>query len=197
MHQARAETAGMNTVEAERVKYSRMWLEVPGYRTNSPGERLVPKFLELAQWEKDDSLIDCGSGTGRASKLLSDAGFDVTMLDLVSESTDPGITLPFIEACLCHFVDKFDWVYCCDVLEHIPTEHVDEVLDNLAAMTGYGAFMQIAMFHDGFGQMIDDTLHLTVQPAEWWMEKINKRWQVNHQLDSGDGRLIVLTGEAK
>jgi len=187
-------------IEAERIKYQRMWTEVPGYRTNSPGERLVDTFLSLAQWGKGDELIDCGSGTGRAAKKLSEAGLDVTMLDITPDATDPDINLPFVEACLWDMPDllawTIDWVYCCDVLEHIPTEHVDAVLDNLATMTGYGAFLQIALFNDGFGQMIGETLHLTVKPTEWWMEKINKRWEVKHQKDSGDGRLIVLTGEA-
>jgi 2-polyprenyl-3-methyl-5-hydroxy-6-metoxy-1,4-benzoquinol methylase len=188
-------------IEAERIKYQRMWTEVPGYRTNSPGERLVDTFLSLAQWDKGDWLIDCGSGTGRAAKKLSDAGLNVTMLDITPTATDPDVKLSFIEACLWDMPEfpqrgLYDWVYCCDVCEHLPTEHVDAVLDNLATMTGYGAFLQIAMWPENYGKQIGETLHLTVKPTEWWMEKINKRWEVKRQLDSGDGRLIVLTGEA-
>jgi ubiquinone/menaquinone biosynthesis C-methylase UbiE len=158
-------------------------------------------FLELAQWDKGDELIDCGAGTGRASKALADAGLDVTMLDITREATDPGIKLPFVEYCLWDMglVDfVFDWVYCCDVLEHIPTEHVDEVLDNLATMTGYGAFMQIAMFPEIHGaRYVGEALHLTIKPADWWKRKLAERWIIKHELDSGDNRLIVLTGEAR
>ena len=186
-------------IEAERIKYQRMWTEVPGYRTNSPGERLVDTFLSLAQWDKGDWLIDCGSGTGRAAKKLSDAGLNVTMLDITPTATDPDVKLSFIEACLWDMpvlCPDWDWVYCCDVMEHLPTEHVDAVLDNLATMTGYGAFLQIALFDDFFGQMIGETLHLTVKPADWWRQKLAERWVIKHEKYSGDGRLIVLTGEA-
>ena len=188
-----------HTAEREREKYRKMWLEVPGYRTNSPGEKLVAKFLELAQWDKGDTLIDCGSGTGRAAKRLNEAGLTVLMLDICRESTDVDNRLPFVTACLWDmpFKQRFDWVYCCDVLEHIPTERVDEVLDNLKAMTGYGAFMQIALFPDGFGQRIGQTLHLTVKPADWWLERIEKRWQIK-TWEIEEGRyLIALTGEAR
>jgi cyclopropane fatty-acyl-phospholipid synthase-like methyltransferase len=159
-------------------------------------------FLELAQWEKGDELIDCGAGTGRASKLLADAGLDVTMLDITKAATDPGIDLPFIEACLWDMAEvwpgRFDWVYCCDVAEHLPTDKVDAALDNLAAMTGYGAFMQIAMFPEIHGaRYVGEALHLTIKPADWWKHKLAERWVIKHELDSGDNRLIVLTGEAR
>ena len=187
----------MTIAEQERDKYERMWA-VPGYRDNSPGERLVDTFLKLASWDKGDDLLDCGSGTGRAAQKLADAGLDVTMLDITPAATDPDIKLPFVEGCLWDMrLSSFDWIYCCDVLEHIPPEHVDEVLDNLACMTGYGAFMQIALFNDGFGHMIGETLHLTVKPASWWMDKINARWEVKHWEVGSDSRLIVMTGESK
>lgn len=188
-----------HTADRERRKYEKMWTEVPNYRTNSPGEKLVNRFLELAQWEKGDELIDCGSGTGRAAKRLSDAGFDVTMLDITETATDPDIKLPFIQDCLWSMDAglHFDWVYCTDVLEHIPTEHVDAVLDNLACMTGYGAFMQIALFPDGFGARIGQTLHLTVKPAEWWADKIGRLWDIKLWGVEQGSYFVVLTGEPK
>ena len=188
-----------HTALREREKYRRMWVEIPGYRANSPGEKLVAKFLSIAAWGKGDTLIDCGSGTGRAAKQLSEAGLTVLMLDICREAADVDNRLPFVTACLWDmpFNQRFDWVYCTDVLEHIPTEHVDATLDNLAAMTGYGAFLQIALFPDGFGQRIGQTLHLTVKPADWWLERIQKRWQIK-TWEIEEGRyLIALTGEAR
>jgi cyclopropane fatty-acyl-phospholipid synthase-like methyltransferase len=192
----------MTIAEHEQEKYRLMW-QVPSYRGASPGERLVPMFLELAQWDKGDELIDCGAGTGRASKLLADAGLDVTMLDITKTAADPGIQLPFIEACLWDMAEvwpgRFDWVYCCDVLEHIPTDHVDDVLDNLTCMSGYGAFMNIALFHEIHGpRFVGEHLHLTVKPADWWLSKIKQRWECNHiEVSDDPPSLLVLTGEAK
>jgi len=192
----------MTTTEVERDKYTRMWTKVPGYRSTSPGEQLVPHFLKHAAWERGDTLIDLGCGPGRASVKLAEAGLDITQLDIAAESRDwevKRVGLPFIEASLWELPEglgTFDWVYCCDVLEHIPPDHVDAALDCMARVTGYGAFMQIALFPEGFGRHIGETLHLTVQPAEWWMERINKRWETSKS-DVIAERLIVLTGNAK
>ena len=192
----------MITAERERRKYERMWTEIPNYRTNSPGEKLVAQFLREAAWNKGDTLIDCGAGTGRASKRLADAGLNVLMVDITRTATDDGIDLPFFAACLWELPlpvlnQRFDWVYCCDVLEHIPTEHVDETLDGLQAMTGKGAFLQIALFNDGFGQRIGQPLHLTVKPAAWWLEKVEKRWRINSWSVNEGSYFIALTGEAR
>ena len=193
------EIVSRHTAEREREKYRKMWTEIPGYRTNSPGEKLVDTFLDHAQWAKGDTLIDCGSGTGRAAKRLDQAGLTVLMLDICRESTDVDNRLPFVAACLWDmpFMQRFDWVYCCDVLEHLPTEYVDAALDNLRDMTGYGAFLQIALFPDGFGRRINDTLHLTVKPAGWWLEKIEKRWAVKWSAVNEGSHLVTLTGEPR
>lgn len=188
----------MITAAQEQEKYRRMWTEVPAYRTNSPGQRLVPLFLEKAEWTKGDMLLDAGCGPGRAGLELKHAGLDVFWLDITESSLDPAVRGHgiFIEACLWNVEIPmgFDWVYCCDVLEHIPPEYVDEVLNNLAAMGRKGAFLQIAMWQENFGRQIGAELHLTVEQEDFWLEKITKRWPIKYQAPSGDGRLIVLTG---
>jgi SAM-dependent methyltransferase len=198
----------MITPEAEHKKYQRMWTEVAGYRSNSPGEGLVKKFLAVADWEDGDSLVDLGCGPGRASLLLQDNGLRVTMLDIAGEALDKSVKvragilgMVFIEQNLWDVYlsihGRFDWLYCCDVLEHIPTEHVDATLNNMRAMTGKGAFLQIALWDDSFGNKIGETLHLTVKPIPWWREKIESRWNIKLCELSDDHRLIVLTGSPK
>lgn len=192
----------MITREQEAGKYRRMWTEVAAYRSNSPGERLVPTFLDWASWQKGESLIDLGCGTGRASVQLQRAGFDVTCLDITPDSLDskvrgamPGLSMDFIEGCLWSLppMKRRDWVFCCDVLEHIPPEHVDATLDAIARLTRRGAFMQIALWQDSFGSHINETLHLSVNNAGWWLERIKRRLTIVRTDPSGDGRLICLT----
>lgn len=184
--------------ESEKAKYEKIWA-VPGYRVNSPGEGLVDCFAAVTP---TGTLIDLGCGTGRAGLKLRDLGFEVTLFDLTKAALDKKTIqagLPFIEGNLwgnCLFWAPFDWIYCTDVLEHIPPEHIDATLDNMARITGLGGFLQIAMFEDGFGKYIGDTLHLTIQTEEWWMEKITKRWEVK-SYESAGGRLIVFLGRSK
>jgi hypothetical protein len=89
-----------------------------------------------------------------------------------------------------------DWVYCCDVLEHIPPEHVDASLDAIARLARRGAFLQIALWPENWGRAIKQDLHLTVQSAEWWLERIRQRLTISLVEPSGDGRLICLTSSA-
>ena len=184
----------MNITEIERLKYQKIWA-VPIYHVNSPGERLVPLFMQHCGWEPGDTLIDLGCGTGRAGKKFAKAGMDVTLLDFVN-AVDDNNHLPFIEMCLWELPkgETFDWIFSADVLEHIPTERVADVLDGMARLTGKGGMLQIAQFPDGCGNMIGETLHLTIKPTNWWMDKINARWNARI-VDGESGRLLVALGK--
>lgn len=164
----------MNLEQAEREKYERIWSH-KDYHANSPGERLAPYFLKCVPFKPKQTVIDLGCGTARASRELIAAGLQVYLLDHVN-AVDPSIKLPFISANLWALpsLRGFDWFYCCDVMEHIPTEKVDRVLDNIAALTTKGGFFQIALFPD---EWHGEVLHLTVESGEWWVKKLKERWK--------------------
>jgi 2-polyprenyl-3-methyl-5-hydroxy-6-metoxy-1,4-benzoquinol methylase len=187
----------MTSVESERIKYEKIW-RVPDYRCYSPGEHLVKHFLNSVPWEKGDTLIDLGCGTGRAGKALANEGLHVFLLDLVKDAVDPDIILPFISANLWNLPRalKFDWIYSTDVLEHIPPCYVDATLDGMVEMTRKGGMLQIAHFQDGFGKVIGETLHLTVEPPEWWRKKITERWPVL-RWETDQSRSIAFLGTPK
>lgn len=186
----------MITAEAEREKYRRMFAH-PSYRIGSPGQREVVNFLRRVPWTKGDTLVDLGAGCGWASRDLAKAGLNVFMLDIV-KSVDEDINLPFIESCLWTLPEslQFDWIYSVDVMEHIPPEHVDAVLDGMAKMTRRGGVIQVAMFPDDHGKFIGEKLHLTVMPEEWWREKIAARWRITGWESIRDPRATAYLGEA-
>lgn len=186
----------MPTLDTERDKYRRMWAH-KDYRISSPGDRAVPTFINSVSWRKGETLIDLGCGTGRASKKLAEYGFLVTMLDFCEDAVEVK-DLPFIEANLWDLpssLPAFDWVYCSDVLEHLPPEHVDAALDGIARLTKKGGFLQIACFQDGCGSLIGEELHLTVHPPTWWDGKVRQRWVVNQEL-SDPQYAVYMIGEA-
>lgn len=163
----------MNLVEKERKKYEHVW-SFREYHDHSPGERLAPYFVQHVPFQKGESVIDLGCGTARAARTLQRAGLQVFLLDHVN-AVDPTIHLPFISANLWEMpkLTGFDWFYCCDVMEHIPPEMVDRVLDNCAAISTKGGFFQIALFGD---DRWGETLHLTIESSGWWVEKLQARW---------------------
>jgi 2-polyprenyl-3-methyl-5-hydroxy-6-metoxy-1,4-benzoquinol methylase len=185
----------MITAETEREKYRKIWA-VPAYRSNSPGEGLVSYFLKNAEWQKGQTLIDLGCGTGRAGLALSRKEFRVTLLDHCEEALDEAVRLeelPFIEANLWELDDHitdFDWFYCCDVMEHIPPERVDLVLHNCAQVARRG-FFQIAMFDDSYGDRIGEKLHLTVKNGNWWMAALKEHFQVTEAHTPSYKRLVA------
>lgn len=191
----------MITEDQEREKYEKIW-QVAGYRQNSPGENLVPLFLEKCPWQPCDRVIDLGCGTGRAGKALAAQGLKVTLLDITTNALDRDATiidLPFLNGNvwdLPFYGRPWDWIFSSDVLEHIPPEHVDKALDCMARTTGKGGFLQIACHPDGFGDVIGEKLHLTVQPFDWWEKKLRQRWEVKEIIAQPGPRMVAILGKA-
>lgn len=152
----------------ERDKYLKLW-QREDYRRMSPGEINAATFLEAMRIDGVGPVIDFGCGTGRGAMALAKAGLEVVLVDFVSYCRDhETIHLPFLEWDLTQPCPlRAPYGYCCDVMEHIPPDSVDAVITNIMA-SAETVFFQIATVPDAFGKMIGQTLHMTVQPAEWW-----------------------------
>ena len=168
----------------EQTKYERMW-DIPAYRTYSPGEKALPSMLSLMK--EGSSIGDFGCGTGRASQMLRAHGFMVTAIDFASNCLDPNVNVPFHQACLWELPDDmlFDFGYCTDVMEHIPTGKVSATLKAIAGATRYGCFFQIATFKDRFGDEIGERLHLSVYSADVWESALQKHWPKVRLINGG------------
>ena len=166
--------------ESEEEKYKEVW-GIPGYEEFSPGVSYMDIFLENVDDPASKTLLDVGCGSGKATKALIEAGFkafgfDITNKGLIEE-------IPFIPGCLWQGIPNppsagrlWDYIYCTDVMEHIPTVNVGLSLERIRSRSDY-AFFTISNVHDGFGRTIGKPLHLTVQSFEWW------RWRI---LEIGD-----------
>lgn len=163
--------------EQERAKYKRMW-DQPEYRGFSPAEQIVGiAHSMIKKYGNIGTLIDFGSGTGRATKRFHDLGHQVTMVDFASNAIEvEGID--FIDSCLWDLPTylKADNGFCSDVMEHIPTEMVSQTLDCIHHATTDLMLFQIALTPDSCGQLIGETLHLTLWTEVQWRSELNKRW---------------------
>ena len=175
----------------EKTKYEKMWGNEP-YRANSPGYNSVADFLACIKSRKSssDSLIDFGCGTGVVSIPFLEEGFKVSLVDIADNCLNDNIhALTFLFPELITFflaplwelpssLEKSDWIYCMDVLEHLPPERVDKALSEMAKKTKKGGALQVFLQDEGMGKIVGETLHLTIRPLDWWLEKISNYWVV-------------------
>lgn len=171
----------------EAEKYTRMWA-LPAYRTVSPGEECVKKFMLLVDLK--GQVIDFGCGTGRASLRLKAHGCDVVLVDFTENSRDPAaLCLPFVKHDLTKPIPlEAPYGFCADVMEHIPPDDVGRVVENIMACVKT-AFFQISTVPDAMGAAINQTLHLTVRPHSWWSKLFEDsgyrvRWSEESEISS-------------
>ena len=161
----------------ERAKYAEIW-SLPEYReAHSPGLDNVDRFMEVMDPKPRDRIIDIGCGSGRAGLEFQNRGLRPWWLDITDAGLDPAVDRSrFIETPMWspwpnRIFPAWDYGFCCDVLEHIPTEYTMLTIDRiLTACTT--SWLQIALRPDEFGKLIGEPLHLTVRPFDWWLIRL-------------------------
>ena len=171
-------------------KYRLLWT-TDSYREVSPGESLVPTILQTLK--PDGLVLDFGCGTGRASVEMSKLGLDMLLIDFADNCRDEeAVNLPFLQWDLMRPMPPHaHYGICCDVMEHIPTDDVGVVLENILAAADK-VFFQISTISDIFGAIIGCDLHLTVKPHSWWAEVLSEFGDVSWEQDLGNASLFIV-----
>jgi 2-polyprenyl-3-methyl-5-hydroxy-6-metoxy-1,4-benzoquinol methylase len=176
-----------NLTQHEREKYQEAWsLDV--YTKTSPGADALPLFLDMAGPLHGAKVLDAGCGEGKGTDALIAAGFLVTACDFVVDAYKS--TAPFYEWVLwerpsnLRLLDgQFDYIYCCDVLEHIPTALTGLVITRLVDLAERGVFLTISNVQDVMGLWVGTPLHQTVQPFVWWRDLLDTVAEVREARD--------------
>lgn len=177
---------GNSTAKVEKTKYEHMW-EVPDYARTSPGANIADAFMKISGCKPGETLIDCGTGSGKAAlKLANEYGLRVNTLDITDTSMIPKAQEQFgdthTKASLWSdwptqlfdrglLTPRFNYAYCCDVMEHIPVQWTMLSLANLFRSANH-VFIQVDVEPEGWGDLIGEVLHLTVMPFVWWRDHI-------------------------
>lgn len=174
----------MRIVEHEREKYAQVW-GLDSYAEHSPGFSHVDMFWSIAKPQAGQTLLDIGAGSGAASFALKKRGLTVEAFDITSMGfmgvKDPDDCVLFHQGCLWkglphypHYAHgKYDHGYCCDVMEHIPTQFVGLAVSNILKSCER-AFFSISFMRDAHGDAIRDRLHLTVESFSWWRDSLRE-----------------------
>ena len=151
--------------QKEKEKYQRVWNEIEEYGNYSPAVNYMHIILDILKKCGVRSVLDAGCGSGRATQMLIDKGYKVMGVDITLDGlVDKSMKEHCIEAALWDIPlhDPFDAVLSIDVLEHIPTQMINKTVSELSRLCKKFALFQIALFKDGFGKRINDTLHLSL-----------------------------------
>lgn len=186
-------------VAEERAKYDAMWSH-QDYAAWSPGLDNVARFMSVIDPPRGRSLVDFGCGDGRAGLEFQKRGLRPFWIDL----TDAGLVAEvprarFRAQPLWERIDppskgaRFDYGFCCDVMEHIPTEYVMLTLQRMLDACEL-LWLQIALVEDAYGHVIGTPLHLTVRPFRWWLERIASVARVEDARDLLECGLYVARG---
>ena len=169
----------MKITEQEFNKYTSMW-EFPDYSGHSPGASFADLFTEECEPKPGDTVVDLGCVAGAGGLALARKGLKVAYVDLVKINEE---LLPFNQQSLWSPIyGHWKYGYCCDVMEHIPTQFTALVLHN-ALVACEVVFFNIAFLPDRCGALINDDLHLTVKPFLWWKDTIEEMGELVHGRD--------------
>jgi 2-polyprenyl-3-methyl-5-hydroxy-6-metoxy-1,4-benzoquinol methylase len=157
-----------------------VWATNEYRNAQSPGDIFLNR-LPVMDWLKVHNVrtvLDAGCGNGRMLRSLKikDPSLKITGMDIAENAIDKRMKDVFIQGCLWDdndFAQNYDAIFCIDVLEHIPKEHIADTLINLSEHTNKILFISASMKDDVFGaKLLGEPLHLTVKDVWWWADKL-------------------------
>ena len=127
----------------------------------------LPKYESLLKSLEVKSILDYGCANGKFKVYMNKHKPQYTIYEY-----DPGIrgkdTLP----------DPADFVVCCDVMEHVEPELLDNVMQHLKSLVRKAGFFNIStkeaitILSDG------SNAHKIVKNGDWWVELFSKYFDV-------------------
>jgi hypothetical protein len=170
-----------------------MW-EVDDYHKMSPGELYVDAFFNILKPKSGERVLDVGAGAGAGSKALKQRGLSVQAFDLTDAAwkhDDIKLMTGSVWRDLPHVSPPYNYCYCCDVMEHIPTEFTALSVSEMLRV-GVLSFLCISFQEEFYGRYIQQSLHLTIKPFEWWRDMLREVGTVHEARDlMGDGLFVV------
>lgn len=146
--------------------YRRTHIERPGCFKGYSIMAYISEINALIRHSNIKTCIDYGCGqAGAWSDYKLEKLFSLEEVVLYDPGVEKYSTRP---------KDRCDLVLCIDVLEHVPEECVDEVLNDICSLSNKVVFMNIST-RPSTKKIVDGTnAHATVKPKQWWQAKINQ-----------------------
>jgi 2-polyprenyl-3-methyl-5-hydroxy-6-metoxy-1,4-benzoquinol methylase len=193
----------------ETDAYAELWSSVSNYKRFSPGEQYARVFHDLVQ-DPGATVLDAGCGEGRGLVALADLGYRVAGVDLTDAGLSPAAKAhPFVSQTLWHDLkpavylfhvqqptvfraDSVDYIYCCDVMEHLPEQFTMLAVQRMLEVVDTGLFLSIYFNQEGYGPWVGRPLHLTVKPFVWWRDSLRELGTLADARDCDEAGIFYL-----
>ena len=146
----------------------------------------APLVAKIVAGNKVGELLDYGAGKGRLGEALDKLKARPRKLRHYDPAVPKWAATPA----------PAEMVACIDVLEHIEPELIDNVLDDLARLTGRLGFFTI---HTGpAAKELPDgrNAHLIQEPPAWWLPKLLARFELERFERTKGGFMVLVTPKA-
>jgi 2-polyprenyl-3-methyl-5-hydroxy-6-metoxy-1,4-benzoquinol methylase len=155
-------------------------------------------FLQSIMAEtKINSITDIGSGKGNLIRKITELysnkifSYDLECFYDAKAFNDVEFKKLNLATSEIENIEKVDFLFCLDVLEHLEEKHIDNILFNFSKKAKH-LFLTIANHSD----IIDGIeLHLIQKPNYFWNEKINKYFKILNYESAYDDRLMCYSLE--
>jgi 2-polyprenyl-3-methyl-5-hydroxy-6-metoxy-1,4-benzoquinol methylase len=156
--------------------------------SNEPKLKYVIDFTRTV----DGKVLDAGCGRGSVLRHMLDNGVDVFGVELSKSACDMYLQgVPHANADIISWADQghtYDGLVCTDVLEHIPPDQIDGVIDALSRLSPRGllGIANHSSIHNGH------ELHVIQKGHRWWMAKLGEKFsKVKLVPPSADDTVLV------
>lgn len=124
----------------------------------------------------DGTVLDAGCGRGSVLRHMLDNGVDAFGVELSKAACDMYLQgVPHANADIISWADQghtYPGLICTDVLEHIPPDQIDAVIDALARLAPKGllGIANHSSIHNGH------ELHVIQKGHRWWVSKLGEKF---------------------
>ena len=77
--------------------------------------------------------------------------------------------------------ERSDLVIAVDVMEHIPTQDLEWVVDTIMSYADKAVFFNVACYEALKTFSNGKNVHVTVEKPDWWVDLIKKVWSAKHR----------------
>lgn len=140
--------------------------------SNEPKLKYVLSFAKSV----DGTVLDAGCGRGSVLRHMLDNGVDAFGVELSKSACEMYLqNVPHANADIISWADQghtYPGLICTDVLEHIPPDQIEGVIEALARLAPRGllGIANHSSIHNGH------ELHVIQKGHKWWVSKLQARF---------------------